>query len=109
MRTIDKINQMLDEKGISGPRTILSESGVAARCRRELFENSDKFRVELFPIWKYFDLLRPAKQKAPSASHRAGGKDSKDRVQLSAVQSYYTTKRHKKNPPHRYSSVQMGV
>lgn len=73
MRTIDKINQMLDEKGISGPRTILSESGVAARCRRELFENSDKFRVELFPIWKYFDLLRPAKQKAPSASHRAGG------------------------------------
>lgn len=52
MRTIDKINQMLDEKGISGPRTILSESGVAARCRRELFENSDKFRVELFLFWK---------------------------------------------------------
>ena len=27
----------------------------------------------LVPLWKYFDLLRPAKQKAPIAVQRAGG------------------------------------
>lgn len=61
MSTIDKINLLIKERGITG-----------AELTRAIGIKS----TGTYSQWK---------QKSPSASHRAGGKATKDRVQLSEL------------------------